>query len=170
MKKSFLMSQAGHVCGDSVDLLGGRPTGSVRASLGYCSTKEDVDKLVDLIKKCFLEPMPGAVKPQVLSENHQLVEMKDGPKLRRVFLFPVKSCGAQEVQSWPLDNKGLVGDRSWMVATDALTPLTQKSCPRMCLVQPRLDLESQILVLKFPGLISLLLFKFILKLLNYRAA
>lgn len=131
--------------------MGGRPTGSVRASLGYCSTKDDVDKFVNLIKKCFLESMPGSLKPKIVSLNPHLDELRDGPKLKRIFLYPVKSCGAQEVQSWPLDNKGLVGDRSWMITTDALTPLTQKSCTRMCLVEPRLDLESQTLALKFPG-------------------
>ena len=34
--------QAGHVCGDSVDLVDSRPTGSVRVSFGYMSTVQDV--------------------------------------------------------------------------------------------------------------------------------
>ncbi|XP_065337398.1 molybdenum cofactor sulfurase 2 isoform X1 [Cloeon dipterum] len=143
--------EAGHVCGDAIDLLGGRPTGSVRASVGYCSTKEDMDALVGLVKKCFLETTPSKDRSDLRLENLETNASKE-PRLSRLFLYPVKSCGAQEVQSWPLDHKGLVGDRGWMVATDASTPLTQKTCPRMCLVKPTLDLENNVLHLSFPGM------------------
>uniref|UniRef100_T1HNR8 Molybdenum cofactor sulfurase n=1 Tax=Rhodnius prolixus TaxID=13249 RepID=T1HNR8_RHOPR len=50
--------QSGHVCGDDKDLVNGVPTGSVRVSFGPYSTKEDADKLLEMIKKCFIEP-PG---------------------------------------------------------------------------------------------------------------
>ncbi|KAF0701132.1 Aste57867_8355 [Aphanomyces stellatus] len=33
----------GHVCGDSMDIIEGRPTGAIRLSFGYMTTKEDVD-------------------------------------------------------------------------------------------------------------------------------
>ncbi|XP_063226583.1 molybdenum cofactor sulfurase 3 [Bacillus rossius redtenbacheri] len=47
--------QAGHVCGDDRDLVDGQPTGSVRVSFGYMSSKEDVDKLLSLVINCFVE-------------------------------------------------------------------------------------------------------------------
>nr|CAD7200113.1 unnamed protein product [Timema douglasi] len=47
--------QAGHVCGDERDLIDGKPTGSVRVSFGYMSTKEDVDRVFLMITTCFLE-------------------------------------------------------------------------------------------------------------------
>ncbi|CAG2060480.1 unnamed protein product, partial [Timema podura] len=46
---------AGHVCGDERDLINGKPTGSVRVSFGYMSTKEDVDRVLRMITTCFLE-------------------------------------------------------------------------------------------------------------------
>jgi molybdenum cofactor sulfurtransferase len=35
--------EAGHVCWDDKDIIGGKPTGAVRASIGYMSTFEDVE-------------------------------------------------------------------------------------------------------------------------------
>ncbi|XP_059486505.1 molybdenum cofactor sulfurase 2 isoform X2 [Neocloeon triangulifer] len=142
--------EAGHVCGDSIDLLGGRPTGSVRASLGYCSTKEDVDKLISLLKKCFLETAERKANLERPLKDLDIGASKE-PRLSRLCLYPVKSCGAQEVQSWPLDHKGLVGDRCWMIVTDTSTPLTQKTCTQMCLIKPQLNLEQNDLKLSFPG-------------------
>ena len=46
---------AGHVCGDNVDILNGKPTGSIRVSFGYYSTKADADKVIDVIAKNFVD-------------------------------------------------------------------------------------------------------------------
>ena len=45
---------AGHVCGDNMDLIDGRPTGSIRVSFGYYSNKADADKVLDVIRKNYL--------------------------------------------------------------------------------------------------------------------
>ena len=47
------MYEAGHVCGDMVDLINGKPTGSVRISFGYMSSQADVDTLLQLIREGF---------------------------------------------------------------------------------------------------------------------
>ena len=47
------MYEAGHVCGDMVDLINGKPTGSVRISFGYMSRQADVDTLLQLIREGF---------------------------------------------------------------------------------------------------------------------
>ncbi|XP_074844071.1 molybdenum cofactor sulfurase isoform X2 [Carettochelys insculpta] len=41
--------QAGHVCGDDMDIIDGRPTGSVRISFGYMSTFEDAQTFLKFI-------------------------------------------------------------------------------------------------------------------------
>uniref|UniRef100_A0A8C3RXJ1 Molybdenum cofactor sulfurase n=1 Tax=Chelydra serpentina TaxID=8475 RepID=A0A8C3RXJ1_CHESE len=41
--------QAGHVCGDDIDIIDGRPTGSVRISFGYMSTFEDAQTFLKFI-------------------------------------------------------------------------------------------------------------------------
>lgn len=50
-----LTFQAGHVCGDDLDLIDGQPTGAVRVSFGYMSTLEDAQRCLQFIVDCFLE-------------------------------------------------------------------------------------------------------------------
>ncbi|XP_064078454.1 molybdenum cofactor sulfurase-like [Macrobrachium nipponense] len=52
LKRQF---QAGHVCGDTHDLVDGQPTGSVRISFGYMSTYKDADQLLRMIAECFVD-------------------------------------------------------------------------------------------------------------------
>ncbi|XP_062374950.1 molybdenum cofactor sulfurase [Sardina pilchardus] len=47
--------EAGHICGDNIDLVDGRPTGSVRVSFGYMSTFEDCQKFLSFIVNCFTD-------------------------------------------------------------------------------------------------------------------
>ncbi|XP_008259437.2 molybdenum cofactor sulfurase [Oryctolagus cuniculus] len=51
--------QAGHVCGDNVDLIDGQPTGSVRISFGYMSTLEDAQAFLTFIRATWLHPAAG---------------------------------------------------------------------------------------------------------------
>ena len=51
----FFLFKAGHVCGDSIDLVDGQPTGSVRVSFGYMSTFEDCQKFLNFVVECFVE-------------------------------------------------------------------------------------------------------------------
>ena len=46
--------KAGHVCGDQMDIINGRPTGSVRVSFGYMSTFEDAWMFLNFLRECFL--------------------------------------------------------------------------------------------------------------------
>ncbi|KAK0137586.1 Molybdenum cofactor sulfurase [Merluccius polli] len=47
--------QAGHVCGDSIDLVDGKPTGSVRVSFGYMSTFDNCRSFLNFVADCFVE-------------------------------------------------------------------------------------------------------------------
>lgn len=46
---------AGHICGDDVDLIAGKPTGSVRISFGYMSSFTDAQTFLKFLEECFLE-------------------------------------------------------------------------------------------------------------------
>ncbi|KAK2150785.1 hypothetical protein LSH36_389g01009 [Paralvinella palmiformis] len=46
---------AGHVCGDNMDLIDGKPTGSVRISFGYMSTLHDVRAFLKFVHECFVD-------------------------------------------------------------------------------------------------------------------
>lgn len=107
-----------------MDLIAGIPTGSIRISFGYMSTREDVDKLISFIKECFLEvkemtdpivrdkglqPIPEVsvsladeAEGNVISTGVQVAVLSDGSSfnnviLENIFLYPVKSCGCFKV-------------------------------------------------------------------------
>lgn len=54
IKHCVFLEKAGHVCGDSIDLVDGQPTGSVRVSFGYMSTFEDCQKFLNFVAECFV--------------------------------------------------------------------------------------------------------------------
>jgi len=70
--------------------------------------------------------------------------------LSGLHLYPVKSCAGLAVASWPLDARGLAGDRSFMVV-DAATGrfLSQREEPSLALVRP--EWRGEDLALSTPG-------------------
>jgi len=62
---TYSMFQAGHVCGDGMDLIDGKPTGSIRISFGYCSTLEDALQFLRFVDECFLVTGDHAVSDSV---------------------------------------------------------------------------------------------------------
>ncbi|KAG9355853.1 hypothetical protein JZ751_000695 [Albula glossodonta] len=149
--------QAGHTCGDNMDLIDGRPTGSVRISFGYMSTFSDCQSFLKFIVQCFvhgpvkvaeesLKSLGTAVIPYTHDSQLQGAQYDSdrernkwnlsatkitspggeaatpGRKttgvpgtLINLFLYPIKSCAAFEVNEWPLGPLGLLYDRKWMV-------------------------------------------------------
>ncbi|CAL8284479.1 unnamed protein product [Arctogadus glacialis] len=67
--------KAGHVCGDSIDLVDGKPTGSVRVSFGYMSTFDDCQTFLSFVVDCFVEKPPRVDRERL--EN--LRQTKTGP-------------------------------------------------------------------------------------------
>ena len=53
--------EAGHVCGDDIDIVNGKPTGAIRASLGKESIWEDIDTLVCFIRETFVDGRTGGI-------------------------------------------------------------------------------------------------------------
>ncbi|XP_052597641.1 molybdenum cofactor sulfurase isoform X2 [Peromyscus californicus insignis] len=204
VKKHF---QAGHVCGDDVDIIDGRPTGSVRVSFGYMSTLEDAQAFLRFISAIRLRspgeqgvlpagtcdagalssesdchpPQDGAcTDPAVCSDacpdantmdlclslseassSRQALPEKAagilngdlGPHVvTNIYLYPIKSCAAFEVTKWPVGSKGLLYDRSWMIVNHNGVCLSQKQEPRLCLIQPFIDLQRRIMVIKAKGM------------------
>lgn len=66
--------------------------------------------------------------------------------LSALHIYPVKSCRGLSVSSAGLDDHGLIGDRRFMVVAEADGLfLTQRSHPRMALIETTLTKESLIL-------------------------
>lgn len=72
--------------------------------------------------------------------------------ITNLFIYPIKSCAAFEVTSWPLGSHGLLYDRSWMIVNHNGIGLSQKQEPRLCLLQPSIDLQRRLLCIRAPGM------------------
>lgn len=59
----MVLFKAGHVCGDNIDLVDGRPTGSIRVSFGYMSSFEDCQNFLRFVVNCFVN------KPLILDQK-----------------------------------------------------------------------------------------------------
>ncbi|XP_009073551.1 PREDICTED: molybdenum cofactor sulfurase, partial [Acanthisitta chloris] len=205
--------QAGHVCGDDIDLVDGHPTGSVRISFGYMSSFEDAqtflnfiigtrlsksdtevpfqsvtklttdsvpddhpsfnnaDKLSPILQisdrelrnnlsvtKTTGSRQPREAEPEsiraAVSETAVPTCRKGGKPttVTKLYLYPIKSCSAFEVTEWPVGNQGLLYDRNWMVVNQNGVCMTQKQEPRLCLVNPSIDLKQKIMVIQAEGM------------------
>ncbi|XP_034040993.1 molybdenum cofactor sulfurase isoform X2 [Thalassophryne amazonica] len=197
MKRNF---QVGHVCGDSIDLVDGHPTGSVRVSFGYMSTFEDCQKFLSFVVECFVEkPLTvdearlerlktASAASHTLNEDAPLkvtnVEnvdeenkaseaslkgfglgdmstdsdsQREAYTLTNIYIYPIKSCGAYEVHSWPVGPVGLLYDRGWMVVNRNGVCLSQNREPRLCLIHPKVHLPSNKLLLQASGMDTIFL-------------
>ena len=136
---------AGHVCGDEIDLVDGRPTGAIRVSFGYMSRKSDVDRLVDVIRDSFLIPTSS------INIESPIGNVTGTPVLIGINVYPIKSCGPFKPKRWDVSRAGLVYDRQWVIVNASGAVLTQKRESRLCLINPMIDLESRKLILSYRG-------------------
>ncbi|XP_055628466.1 molybdenum cofactor sulfurase 3 [Toxorhynchites rutilus septentrionalis] len=143
--------RAGHICGDANDLIDGQPTGSVRVSVGYMTRRSDVDRLVQMIENCYIRKHSSNRLPRSLIVCNYKNYCQ--PQLKMICLFPIKSCGALKVTtSWPLCPKGLKYDREFVVVDENGVALTQKKLAEMCLIRPRINLETNEMILTHPSM------------------
>ena len=94
---------SGHVCGDPRGILNSKPTGAIRVSFGKDSIWEDMDVLARFIEKVFVSRGEANIPSQGANEHKNSV---DDPgiimKIDSLFLYPIKSCAAMTVNSWPV--------------------------------------------------------------------
>ena len=76
------------------------------------------------------------------------------PAIARLFVYPVKSLGGFEVDTWTLDEMGPRLDRRWMVLDGAGAFQTQRWQPRMALVRTALTPDGSVR-LSAPGMSDL---------------
>ena len=54
--------QAGHHCGDNIDLVEGQPTGCVRISFGNMSVISDATTFIEFVSSCFVDVNVGWIR------------------------------------------------------------------------------------------------------------
>lgn len=144
LKESDILGgiEAGHVCGDHIDLVNGLPTGAVRLSIGYMTTYEDIVAFIDFTIKYFV----SRATPQAATDLVARVMPSSSVFLRKISLFPIKSCAGMIVDSWPVGSRGLLFDREWAIV-DSCTgkAFSQKDLPELCFLEPVVDMKLQTL-------------------------
>lgn len=142
-------------------MIEGTPTGAVRVSIGYMTTKENVDAVIKMIRDCYCDktakkqnenmvPIKSTLD-RVIGRAKHLSSTSTTIKLREICVFPVKSCAAFRIDtSWPITRRGLKYDREWMIVRSNGVAVTQKSDTKLCLIQPVIDETRNVLQLNFP--------------------
>ena len=145
MKRNF---SSGFRCGTENDIMSGKPTGVIRASLGSMSTIADVEKFVDFVREFYVE---SSLQPS--REPEPKPETPADLRVHSISIYPIKSCGGFEVPpgvDWEVRPEGLAWDREWcLVHQGSGQVLSQKQYTRMSLIRPYLDFERGELRVKF---------------------
>ncbi|KAL8637671.1 MAG: hypothetical protein Q9228_005079, partial [Teloschistes exilis] len=150
MKRNFA---AGHRCGNDNDLIGGKPTGIIRVSLGATSNIQDIEAFVEFVREFFVD---DCCYPESKTENPKA---DTSFYIESLSVYPIKSCGPWQVPSsmaWDVRPEGLAWDREWcLVHQGTRAALSQKRIPRMALIRPHLDFEHGVLRIRYAGRLPL---------------
>ncbi|KAJ4272126.1 hypothetical protein NW762_000837 [Fusarium torreyae] len=152
MKKNF---SAGFRCGAENDIMSGKPTGVIRASLGAMSTEADVDGLVEFIKEFYRETTIPTISPDSSLPDPTFTAQSPTLRVKNITIYPIKSCAGFSVPSgipWEVRPEGLAWDREWcLVHHGSGHALSQKRCPKMALLRPVMDFNKGELVVTYHG-------------------
>jgi molybdenum cofactor sulfurtransferase len=150
MKNNF---SAGFRCGTDSDIMAGKPTGVIRASLGAVSTSSDVSRFVEFVEEFFAETDP--VPPRMPSLPTASTPKTAKLEVQAITVFPIKSCGGLQVPkgaSWEVRPEGLAWDREWcLVHRGSGQALSQKRYPQMALLRPSIDFNKGVLLVEWRG-------------------
>jgi molybdenum cofactor sulfurtransferase len=101
-------------CGDSHDVIRGRPTGVLRVSLGAMTNMKDIDSLINFVEEFYVEKIPPIVALDSPMDENEVV----APHfyVESLAVFPIKSCGGFKIpegKRWEVKREGLAWDREW---------------------------------------------------------
>lgn len=148
MKNNF---SSGFRCGSENDIIGAKPTGVIRASLGAMSTASDVDRFVAFVDEFYREPNAPATFVQKATPPRTFSDLY----VRSITVYPIKSCGGYQVpddREWEVRPEGLAWDREWcLLHRGTGQALSQKRHPKMVLLRPTLDFDGGQLRVTFGG-------------------
>ena len=138
---------AGLRCGDSHDVLDGRPTGVLRISLGAMTSLKDIETMVHFIDEVYVEKAPPALSSITPLSNSKAV----APRfyIESLAVFPIRGCGAFKTpagETWEVNREGLAWDQAWCMFHEINgKDLREDRHPQMALIHPTVDLTRGIL-------------------------
>ncbi|CAG8778622.1 23413_t:CDS:10, partial [Cetraspora pellucida] len=148
--------KTGKVCGDDHDIYNGKPTGSIRISIGSMSAIDDILIWLDFFNTYFVESTPPYnVSQNMVFDTSITYSNQSNLVVERITLFPIKSCHGFTMppsSSWPVTSQGLLYDREWMLVNLRTgKALSQKIYPKMTLIHPAIFQDKELLVISAPG-------------------
>jgi molybdenum cofactor sulfurtransferase len=149
--------EGGHVCGDHNDIIGGNPTGAIRASFGKDSIWEDLDALVVFLERHFVDSSRMTTKS--IPSNPPQTGSSVRALLTEMYIFPIKSCAAHRVPKWKINvaSGRLLFDREFALVDSFGTAMRLQKFPKMSTIQPIVDPERRSLTVAAPGFDNLVL-------------
>lgn len=130
--------ESGHVCWDNKDLINGKPTGAVRISFHYASTKSDANAFYEFLKHYFID-----------TSSHTSIHNKGlVADLTDIYIYPIKSCFGFKVDQWEISSEGLVYDREWALVTDEGDYVNLKNIPKLAFIKPTINLERNTMLIE----------------------
>lgn len=146
MRRNF---SAGQRCGNDIDVIGGKPTGVIRLSLGAMSNLQDIEALVQFFQEFFVN------NQKKVSQGIEVSSLPGHFYIEKLAIYPIKSCGAWPIPSkvlWDVRAEGLAWDREWcLIHQGTGAVLSQKIYPKMALIKPVIDLQNGLLRIRYNG-------------------
>lgn len=140
---------SGFRCGSEQDIVAGKPTGIIRASLGAMSTIADVEFFLAFIDEFYREET--GMEP---TDNNECTSAGN-LEVQGINVFPIKSCGGYPVPlgaAWEVKPEGLAWDREWcLIHQGSGHALSQKRYPKMALLKPVLDFNHGLMRVTYHG-------------------
>lgn len=136
--------------------------------MGYMTTIDNVQAVIDLIKKCFCNkerelsfhsPSDSMKFKTDLVNNRKMSmayqneseKLTSSIKLQEICIYPIKSCAPYRIDSsWTINRRGLKYDREWMIVHSTGVALTQKTDTKLCMIKPTINEAENTLTLSFP--------------------
>lgn len=148
MKRNY---SSGFRCGGENDIIAGKPTGVIRASLGAMSTLSDVDAFIAFIDEFYREDSVCDLS----QDTPELDQIDNDLFVSSITVYPIKSCGGfiiAENTDWEVRPEGLAWDREWcLLHRGSGQALSQKRYPKMALIQSFLDFKTGQLRVSYSG-------------------
>jgi molybdenum cofactor sulfurtransferase len=131
--------EQGHRCWDNKDLINKRPTGAVRISIGYRNSKKDIDGFIHFLKENY-----------ILQKIQTLQFDQNEPHIKKIIVYPIKSCQGFEVDEWPISEYGFLYDRMFVIYDDKGRSVTLKRNMKLGKINPIINLEKEEIILESP--------------------
>lgn len=149
MRRNF---SAGKRCGNEIDVIGGKPTGVIRLSLGAMSNLQDIQAFIEFVQEFFLNDQDK------FTPANELPTSPGQFCIENLAIYPIKSCAAWPVPPnvlWDVRAEGLAWDREWcLIRQGSRAVLSQKQYPKMALLKPTIDLQKGLLRVRYYNQIS----------------